>query len=67
VVPGAFALPPAGRYAVEVGAPRELGVRSTARILATGGSPAEVLLSLDKLEGPLAEARPGSAIAVRFV
>jgi riboflavin kinase/FMN adenylyltransferase len=66
VVPGAFALPPAGRYAVEVGVPREVGVRSTARILVTGGSPAEVLLSFDKLEGPLAEARPGSAIAVRF-
>jgi riboflavin kinase / FMN adenylyltransferase len=66
VVPGAFALPPAGRYAVQVGAPRELGVASTARILNAGGSASEVLLSFDKLEGALAEARPGSAIAVRF-
>ncbi|HEY5272569.1 MAG TPA: FAD synthetase family protein [Acidimicrobiales bacterium] len=66
VVPGAFALPPAGRYVVEVGAPREPGVKSTARLLAVGGSAAEVLLSVDKLEGPLADARPGSAIAVRF-
>lgn len=66
VVPGAFALPPAGRYLVEVGTPREPGVRSTARILVAGGSPAEVLLSFDELEGPLAGTRPGSAMAVRF-
>ena len=67
VVPGAFALPPAGRYPVEVGAPREIGVSSTARILSSGRSAAEILLSFDKLEGPLAEARPGSATAVRFI
>jgi riboflavin kinase/FMN adenylyltransferase len=67
VVPGAFALPPAGRYSVEVGAPREIGVSSTARILSSGGSAAEILLSFDKLEGPLAVARPGSATAVRFI
>jgi riboflavin kinase/FMN adenylyltransferase len=66
VVPGAFALPPAGSYSVEVGFPREAGVASTARILSAGGSAAEVLLSFESLDGPLAEARPGSAIAVRF-
>jgi riboflavin kinase/FMN adenylyltransferase len=66
VVPGAFALPPAGRYEVLVGAPREEGVPATARLLHAGGSAAEVLLSFVTIEGPLASARPGAAVAVRF-
>jgi riboflavin kinase/FMN adenylyltransferase len=66
VVPGAFALPPAGSYPVEVGFPREGGVAAAATILDAGGAAAEILLSFPRLEGPLADARPGSAVAVRF-
>jgi riboflavin kinase/FMN adenylyltransferase len=67
VVPGAFALPPAGSYPVEIGVPREAGDPSVATILDAGGSAAEILLSFSKLDGPLANARPGSAVAVRFL
>lgn len=66
VVPGAFALPPAGSYDVTVGAPREDGVPATARLLDVGTNAAEVLLSFSTIEGPLASARPGAAVAVRF-
>lgn len=66
VVPGAFALPPAGRYEVTVGAPREEGVPATATLLDVGSSAAEVLLSFSAIEGPVATARPGAAVAVRF-
>ena len=67
VVPGAFALPPAGKYDVAVGAPREDGVLATATLLEVGPNAAEVLLSFSSLEGPLASARPGAAVAVRFI
>lgn len=66
VVPGAFALPPAGKYEVTVGAPREDGVPAMATLLDVGTSAAEVLLSFSTIEGPLASARPGAAVAVRF-
>jgi riboflavin kinase/FMN adenylyltransferase len=66
VVPGAYALPPAGTYPVAIGVPREEGVESVATILHAGTSASEVLLSFATLEGPLAHARPGSAVAVRF-
>lgn len=66
VVPGAFALPPAGKYDVLVGAPREDGVPAIATILEDGPNAAEVLLSFSSLEGPIASARPGAAVAVRF-
>lgn len=67
VVPGAFALPPAGKYDVAVGAPREEGVPATATILEVGNNAAEVLLSFSSLDGPIASARPGAAVAVRFI
>lgn len=66
VVPGAFALPPAGKYEVTVGAPREDGVPAIATLLDIGSSAAEVLLSFSAIEGPIASARPGAAVAVRF-
>jgi riboflavin kinase/FMN adenylyltransferase len=66
VVPGAFALPPAGKYDVTVGAPRDDGVPATATLLDVGRNAAEVLLSFSTIEGPLASARPGAAVAVRF-
>jgi hypothetical protein len=67
VVPGAFALPPAGKYDVLVGAPREEGALAVATLLDQGQSAAEVLLSFASLEGPLSTARPGASAAVQFL
>lgn len=66
VVHGAFALPPEGRYEVEVGPFNRPGTRLVAVLPASNGPAAEVVIDLEASdEGPL----PGSlgdAVALRF-